>query len=159
MEEYLRYYPWTRQDHNGPHQLRSRNPRRLWVDEHCKNGGQHTAGKQGRAVCLDEELAAPRAQIKELDCIDAAVVGPNVPNDKQNVNLIDLYSVGHMSVLEQRKAGGDVVPFNQMLQLKGPQGETVHISALFDGGAVVGAMCSSVFQKVKHRLTGWGLSI
>jgi hypothetical protein len=153
MEEYLWYYPWTRQDHNGPRQLRSRNTRRLQVDEHCRNGEQCTAGKWGRAVCLDEELAAPSARIEELDCIDAAVVGPNVPNDEQNVNLIDLYSVGHVSVLEQRKAGGDEVPFKQMLQLKGPQGETVHISALFDGGAMVGAMCSSVFQKVKHRLS------
>ena len=61
------------------------------------------------------------------------------------MNLIDLYSVGHMLVLEQWKAGKDEVPFKQLLQLKGPQGEIVRVSALFDGGAMVGAMCTSVF--------------
>ena len=61
------------------------------------------------------------------------------------MNLIDLYSVGHMSVLEQWKAGKDEVPFKQLLQLKGPRGEIVHVSALFNGGAMVGAMCTSVF--------------
>jgi hypothetical protein len=77
--------------------------------------------------------------------MNTAVVGPNVTNDKHNVNLIDLYSVGHVSVLEQWKPGRDEVPFKQLLQLKGPQGEIVHISALFDGDAMVGAMCSSIF--------------
>ena len=77
--------------------------------------------------------------------MDDAVTGPHVPNDEQNVNLIDLYSVGHVSVLEQHKAGGDEVPFKQMLQLKGPQGEVIRVSALFDGGAMVGAMCLSIF--------------
>ena len=35
-----------------------------------------------------------------------------------------------------------------------PQGEVVRVNVLFDGGAMVGAMCSSVFDKVKHRLHG-----
>ena len=74
------------------------------------------------------------------------------------MNLIDLYSVGHTSVLEQWKPGKDEVPFKQLLQLKGPHGEIVRVSALFDGGAMVGAMCTSVFRAIKHRLTGWGPS-
>ena len=54
--------------------------------------------------------------IEEVECMN----GPNVTTDKCNMNLIDLYSVGHMSVLEQWKAGKDEVPFKQLLQLKGP---------------------------------------
>ena len=71
--------------------------------------------------------------------------GPNVTTDEHNMNLIDLYLVGHMSVLEQWKAGKDEVLFKQLLQLKGPQGEIVCISALFNGRAMVRAMCTSVF--------------
>jgi len=40
------------------------------------------------------------------------------------------------------------------LWLHGPQGEVVRANALFNGGAMVGAMCLSLFEKVKHRLHG-----
>ncbi|KAF8229203.1 hypothetical protein L208DRAFT_1177025, partial [Tricholoma matsutake] len=72
-----------------------------------------------------------------------------------NTSPTDLYSVGHVSVTEQWTPGKDEVPFKQQLQLKGPQGEIVQVSALFDGGAMVGAMCSTVFWVIKYRLTGW----
>ena len=101
---------------------------------------------------------APSARIEEVECTDAATVKPNVNTDELNVNLIDLYSVGHTSVLKQWKPEKDEVPFKQLLQLKGPHGEIVHVSALFNGGAMVGAMCTSVFRAIKHRLTGWGPS-
>ena len=47
------------------------------------------------------------------------------------------------------------VPFKYTLKLAGPKGEVVRVSALFDGAAMVAAMCQSVFEKVKHRLGGW----
>ena len=40
------------------------------------------------------------------------------------------------------------------LILHGPQGKKVRVKALFDGGAMVGAMCASVFKKSQHRF--WG---
>jgi hypothetical protein len=101
---------------------------------------------------------APSTPIMEVDCTDTTVAEPNVPSTELNSNLIDLYSVGHTLVLKKWEAGEDEVPFKQELQLNGPQGETVRVSALFDGGAMVRAMCSSVFWMIKHRLTGWGLS-
>lgn len=90
--------------------------------------------------------------------MDDAMAESDVRSVEPKSNLIDLYSVGHALVLQKWEEGKDEVPFKQMLQLKGPQGETVHISALFDGGAMVGAMCSSIFHMVKHRLSGWGPS-
>ena len=45
-------------------------------------------------------------------------------------------------------------PFMHWLSLHGPQGEKVRVKALFDGGAMVGAMCASFFKKVQHRLQG-----
>jgi len=104
-----------------------------------------------------EELAAPSVRITEVGYMDTAVVDLNVCSTEDKSNLIDLYSVGPTSVLKKWEAGEDEVPFKQMLQLKGLQGETVHVSTLFDGGTMVRAMCSSVFRMVKHRLAGWGL--
>jgi hypothetical protein len=94
-----------------------------------------------------------------MDNTNPAVDDSTVPSTHDsNTDLINLYSVGHMSVREQWKEGRDEVPFKQTLQLKGPQGEIVQVSALFDGGAMVGAMCSTIFRMIKHRLSGWGPS-
>ena len=46
------------------------------------------------------------------------------------------------------------VPFTHWLLLHGPRGEIVRVKALFDGGAMVGAMCKSFFKKIQHRLKG-----
>jgi hypothetical protein len=47
---------------------------------------------------------------------------------------------------------GVEMPFQHTLQLLGPQGEIVRVAALFDGCAMVAAMCITVFDKIKHRL-------
>jgi hypothetical protein len=44
------------------------------------------------------------------------------------------------------------VPFQHTLCLLGPQGEIVRVAALFDGCAMVSAMCTTIFEKVKYRL-------
>ena len=72
---------------------------------------------------------------------------------RANPSIVDLYSVGEedktwVSLKEKE------VPFMHWVWLHGPQGEVVRVNALFDGGAMVGAMCASVFEKVKHRLYG-----
>ena len=53
---------------------------------------------------------------------------------------------------------GIEVPFQHTLRLLGPQGEIVRVAALFDGCAMVAAMCVTVFEKVKHRLGKWDKS-
>jgi transposase InsO family protein len=40
------------------------------------------------------------------------------------------------------------------LLVHGPRGEIVRVKALYDGGAMVGAMCASFFKKIQHRLDG-----
>jgi len=39
-----------------------------------------------------------------------------------------------------------------MLSLEGPKGEAVRIRGLFDDGALVNVMCSTIFDKVKKRI-------
>ena len=70
-----------------------------------------------------------------------------------NSSVLDLYSVGEendiwASFKKKEK------PFTHWLWIHGPQGEVVRVNSLFDGGAMVGAMCSSVFEKIKHRPQG-----
>ena len=88
----------------------------------------------------------------ESDCFKC-----DVPTDDEN-DIIDLYSVGHESVTWNMCTQGVEVPFKQGIQLYGPKGEVVRVEGLFDGGAMVAAMCTSVFEKVKHRLGTWGPS-
>ncbi|KDQ54245.1 hypothetical protein JAAARDRAFT_106732, partial [Jaapia argillacea MUCL 33604] len=50
------------------------------------------------------------------------------------------------------------IPFIHRVLLKGLHGEVVRVNALFDDGAMVVAMCETVFHKVKHRLGNWSPS-
>ncbi|KAF8871676.1 hypothetical protein BD779DRAFT_1453601, partial [Infundibulicybe gibba] len=67
-----------------------------------------------------------------------------------NNTLIDLYSVSP-------KVPGPERPFVHRIGIVGSTGE-LPIEALFDGGAMVAAMCSRVFARVKDRLGSWGPS-
>ena len=79
----------------------------------------------------------------------------SVLNNARNDNICDLYSVGHERVTRAMCNMGIEVPFQHTLRLLGPQGEIVRVAALFDGCAMVAAMCATVFEKVKHRLGRW----
>jgi hypothetical protein len=115
------------------------------------------AGKRGRAVSIVEEMPAAQesASVEVVEIFSPAV---NVLNSTPNDNLIDLYSVGHEKVTRTMCNMGVEVPFQSTLQLLGPQGEIVRVSALVDGCAMVAAMCTTVFEKVKHRLGEWKIS-
>jgi hypothetical protein len=65
-------------------------------------------------------------------------------------DVVDLYAVGH----EKRRNddGEEAQPFIHNVKLLGPQGEVVRVWGMFDDGAMVAAMCSRVFARVKHRL-------
>lgn len=47
------------------------------------------------------------------------------------------------------------VPFINNVTIKSDNGELTRLRALFDDGAMVNAMCTTVFEAVKHRLRGW----
>jgi hypothetical protein len=90
--------------------------------------------------------------VEVVEIISPAV---DVLSTTPNNNIIDLYSVGHEEVTRVMCNNGVEVPFQHTLHLLGPQGEIVRVAALFDGCAMVSAMCATVFEKVKHRLGEW----
>jgi hypothetical protein len=113
-----------------------------------------TTGKWGRAVGIvgDTQAAQEASSLEEVEESSPVV---DVLSTAQNNNVIDLYSVGHEEVTRQMCNVGVEVPFQHTLKLLGPQGEVVRVSALFDGCAMVSAMCSTVFEGVRHRLGNW----
>jgi len=88
----------------------------------------------------------------ELDCPNSSESLDDV-HTCTNSSVIDLYAVGgedNAWVSLKKKE----VPFMHWLWLHGPQGEVVRVNALFDRGAMVRAMCSLIFEKVKHHFHG-----
>jgi hypothetical protein len=112
------------------------------------------AGKWGRAVSTVGEMPTAQETASE-EVVEIFSPAVNVPSNTPNDNLIDLYSVGHEEVTRTMCDSGIEVPFQNTLQLLGPQGEITRVSALFDGCAMVAAMCVTVFEKVNHRLGEW----
>lgn len=72
------------------------------------------------------------------------------PHD--TIKISDLYSIGHQEVTKTQLENGEAVPFIHRIELDSPKGEIIRIRALFDDGAMVSAMCTLIFQKVKHQL-------
>jgi hypothetical protein len=112
------------------------------------------AGKWGRAVSTVEDTQAAR-EASNIEVVEITSPAVDVLSTTQNDNIINLYSVGHEEVTRRMCDMGIEVPFQHILRLLGPQGEIVRVSALFDGCAMVSAMCLTVFEKVRHRLGEW----
>ena len=87
-------------------------------------------------VAREDDISIPAEQSASI-CISPEPV---------EFETVDLYAVGH-----ERKVK-ETLPFIHIIKFEGPQGEVVRIRGLFDGGALVNVMCSTVFDKVKKRL-------
>jgi len=92
----------------------------------------------------------PTLESTELDstCDHDVSMKPAIPIP------FDLYSVGHEKVSPQLLINRREVPFKHQLLLHGLNGEVIRVQALFDGGAMVSAMDTKVFNQVRHRLGG-----
>lgn len=72
--------------------------------------------------------------------------------DIKKHDIVNLYSA------DEERPRTTCLPFLQNISFTGPQGEIVRVKALFDEGAMISAMSTSIFQKIKHRLGNWGPS-
>jgi hypothetical protein len=93
--------------------------------------------------------------------VSAGNVARNVActiESRDAIEITDLYSVGHPHIKKPQLENGEAIPFIHRIELEGPKGELVRVRALFDDGAMVSAMCISIFKKIKHRLHNWSPS-
>ncbi|KAJ7748249.1 hypothetical protein B0H14DRAFT_3513840 [Mycena olivaceomarginata] len=65
-------------------------------------------------------------------------------------HIVDLYAVG----VRETGREGTSVPFIGEIEAEGPRGEVVKIRALVDDGALVCAMCTEMYEGVKHHIGG-----
>jgi RNase H-like domain found in reverse transcriptase/Reverse transcriptase (RNA-dependent DNA polymerase) len=101
------------------------------------------------ASCEDRMLEpSPQSPLEPL----AISTSAPVPSATSTASIVDLYAAGHVLLNKAQAETGEAVPFLHQIKLEGPKGELVRVQALFDDGAMVAAMCSSIFAKVKHRL-------
>jgi hypothetical protein len=71
----------------------------------------------------------------------------NVITQAHEHDIVDLYTVGASE--ENAKV---TRPFVHQVELQGTKRDAVHIQGLFDDGALVNSICSSVFKKLRHLL-------
>ena len=119
-----------------------------------KHRNNSTAGKWRRAVSIIEDTRTAREE-SNVEVVEITSPAVDVLSTTQNNNNADLYLVGHEEVTRTMCNTGIEVPFQNTLQILGPQGEIVRVAALFDGCAMVSVMCTTIFEKVKHRLGKW----
>lgn len=71
-----------------------------------------------------------------------------------NESIIDLYSLDSIKAMCETCGGKATTPFKHMIHFKSQDGSQIHVEAMFDGGAMVGAMDSLVFAHLKDCLAG-----
>ena len=72
--------------------------------------------------------------------VDSTVIEPYI---------VDLYAMG---AKVNKKGKSTTKPFIHQIRLHGPQGEVVRVWATFDEGALIEAMSTASFEKVKHHM-------
>jgi hypothetical protein len=114
--------------------------------------------KRGRVDCLDGEQATPETPPAPTQQGETYGGGSGEEEQvghsdteaactREKCDVIDLYTV--------RGSEDAARPLIHEVQLLGPQGEIVQVRAIFDDGAMICAMSTSVFEQVKHRLRAW----
>ncbi|KAG1738816.1 uncharacterized protein EDB91DRAFT_1248976 [Suillus paluster] len=106
------------------------------------------------APCEDHRISPCPRPSNELVATPTATVLPS----RESITVVDLYSVGHLTTTKDQLDGKEAAPFMHHISLEGPQGEAVRIRGLFDDGAMISTMCTSIYDKVKHRLGNWSQS-
>lgn len=129
-------------------------------------------GKRGRVVNAVESLTAHISEIEEQTeavpaCVESALgdkdsdstactpatLGTKMYIPSTEIQTVDLYTVGSEEPDEFEISPLPEVPFVHGIAVNGPKGSIVRVRGVFDSGAMVNAMCSAVYDSIKHRLS------
>jgi hypothetical protein len=106
----------------------------------------HMDSPESSSVLAQDRVAREDEQNIPTDSVQC------ISNEHIEYETVDLYAVGHKSNSKDER---ETIPFLHELRMEGPKGEVVRVRGLFDDGALVSVMCSTVFNKVKNRLGPW----
>jgi hypothetical protein len=101
------------------------------------------------------------SEVEEMETVPACVelasrdkdldsTACTTPNELQ---LVDLYTVGSEEPEKFEINPLPEVPFVHGIAVNGPRGSIVRIRGVFDSGAMVNVMCSTVYDKIKQTIT------
>jgi hypothetical protein len=112
---------------------------------------QRRAGKRGRATCLENRRVALNSSstVANPEIFNTHAT-PVVSSTNVNDDIIDLYSIEQSETTTNTTA--EEAPFVHDIHIVGPEKEVLAVKALFDGGAMVSAMCTTAFNRIQHRL-------
>ena len=82
-----------------------------------------------------------------------ATLGTKMYIPSTEIQTVDLYTVGSEEPDEFEISPLPEVPFVHGITVNGPKGSFVRVRGVFDSGAMVNAMCSAVYDSIKHRLS------
>jgi hypothetical protein len=122
-------------------------------------GGRPGGGKSGRVVHVRGKRTTLEGETEPVQTVHAWSEEPSVdeqpkpPSTKNKYQVCDLYAVRGASAAEE--AEEQAKPFVHEVRLLGPSREVVRVCAIFNDGAMIGTMCITIYEKVKHRLQGW----
>ena len=101
------------------------------------------------------------SEVEEMETIPACV--ESAPGNKDldstactlpaESQIVDLYTVGSEEPDEFEINPLPEVPFVHGVAVNGPHGSVVQVRGMFDSGEMVNAMCSAVYDNIKHRLS------
>ena len=92
---------------------------------------------------------------KDLDSTACTLENPGtkVYIPPTELQIVDLYTVGSEEPDELEISPLPEVPFVHGITVNRPQGRIVHVWGMFNSGAMVNAMCSAIYNSIKHRLS------
>lgn len=93
-------------------------------------------------MALDSQSIVPTQEIPAM-CDESDVLNTVISN-----NIIDLYLINHpkMTKVKEEK------PFEHIVKILEPEGKINKERALVDGGTMVRAMCTLVFNRIQHQM-------
>ena len=115
---------------------------------------QPQGGDIGAHVLVCERVGHEDLLPEPVDLSDQLTVS-DVCKEDVELQVVDLYAVRTESDKTQKKG---TKPFIHQVKLHGPKGEVVWVWGLFDNGAMVDAMSTETYNRVRHRLTPLGRS-
>src|ERR1700736_4196034 len=77
-------------------------------------------------------------------------MGTKMYSTPTKVQIVDLYAVGSEEPEEFEINPLPEVPFVHSITLRGTEGRIVCVRGMFDSGAMVNTMCSSIYETIKH---------
>ena len=106
-------------------------------------------------------MTAHISKVEEMEtvpaCIELAPRGKDLDSTActlpAKLQIVDLYTVGSEEPDEFEIDPLPEVPFVHRVAVNGPRGSVVRVRGMFNSGAMANAMCSAVYDNIKHRLS------